>query len=1108
LQTGLSDRLGLNMADNVEEKLDALVARVTKVRRWLVTLAVLKIAALCLVFVSLYVGVYAWLDHRRNFDEVGRITAFVLLLTGFTVLLIKLTKSLLVHLSCSEAANYIENIRSFDQQLVTAIEYYENKHDYPYSKALAEQLVLNVDKESEKFRFDSTVEKWKGYALSAVILFGLFAAWFYVHDNYVYFSSYFARLIRPLASVEPLSATSLQSMTEDIITEPDSKVTFTAEIKGRAPEFGKLVLVGLEPEVGDESLQAGREELQVRPDFDEEKMAKFEVSKSFSQTGRFKYRFEAGSASTDWKTLTVCEPPEVEGMTADVTLPQRPPRRKWIKPYTEQIEDNVLEVIQRSEVTLNVQATDKLKEVVITGSDGKQLTRQLNGVKQFSYSFTADTSGSFKFQLVNEQGLANEDVPDLEVRVKMDEPPKFKLVSPEGDYLATDVASVPISFEVTDDFGLDSASMYIEIPGWQPEETVIPIEEGVRSKVFTHIIELENYNLNVGDSILFYAQAGDIDTGSALEKRTSKSEVYFIEIRPYRQNWRPRPGGGPSQAQGGGSPPVELLNILEYTRAILKKTWDIAGKSSPTEQDRSRLGFINNDVRYCAEQLALIRDDSEYGFNDTQKAVLNAVLGYYGQASRYLDEHNAASAIAPEKSAYLTLRKFILELDLELNPPESGQGQQPERPDSVKLQEMQYFSEEDKERIEEELRKLQQKLKKVTREQKDLKRTFENFLEQQAREKEDAEQKSDSEQSGPGEEKQTRSRDPDKEQVGERGGQKDKSASGSSGAKSQSASNSQNSGRSQTASDSSSVGNKQGSVESRSGSQGQNSGKEEAASDGRGTSGGKSTGKEQKDGQVQGSDKSGTAIRYGTSYSAAQAKLRMMQAKQRALYEQVSQLKRDLQRLPEVLEGGQAGGRSEAQKHLDEALAKMDNFQEVLSEARYDADVDKSKSNRAVELMESAERELDLAQETLDDELALSEEQRLAQEAQEIAEQLADDADALDGSVTPLERAEMLARLEAAKRLLEKMPEPQWATIENKQNKGTSSSAPVFTRNPNLSPAEAARQMARQFWSIAINAKKYRQQLIEDEPSDVKFYGQENEFFENAAKFDQEAVKK
>ncbi|MHC4560131.1 MAG: hypothetical protein ACYS80_22835, partial [Planctomycetota bacterium] len=84
------------MAENVEEKLDALVGRVTKVRRWLVTLAVLKVAALCLIFVSVYVGLYAWLDHRKNFDEIGRIIAFILLLTGLVLLLYRLTKCLLV----------------------------------------------------------------------------------------------------------------------------------------------------------------------------------------------------------------------------------------------------------------------------------------------------------------------------------------------------------------------------------------------------------------------------------------------------------------------------------------------------------------------------------------------------------------------------------------------------------------------------------------------------------------------------------------------------------------------------------------------------------------------------------------------------------------------------------------------------------------------------------------------------------------------------------------------------------------------------------------------------------------------------------------------------
>ena len=233
----------------------------------------------------------------------------------------------------------------------------------------------------------------------------------------------------------------------------------------------------------------------------------------------------------------------------------------------------------------------------------------------------------------------------------------------------------------------------------------------------------------------------------------------------------------------------------------------------------------------------------------------------------------------------------------------------------------------------------------------------------------------------------------------------------------------------------------------------------------------------------------------------------MLQAKQKALQEQVSQLKRDLQQLPEISEAGQNKGRAEAQKHLDEAVAKMGDFQERLAEARYQADMDRRKSNETVKLIESAEHQMDLAKEALDGELMLSDEEKVEQKAQEMAEQLAEDADALDKSVTPIEREEMLARLEAAKRLLKMMPEPQWSTV-SKGGSNQSQASRVLTKNPNIAPAEIARQMARQFWSIAVDVKKRRQQLIKDEPSDVKFHGQENEFFENAAKFEAKPVQK
>ena len=1169
------------MAQTEQDRLDTLVLRVKKVRRWLVTLAVLRVAALCLIFVSAYIGVYAWLDHRFNFDQTGRIAALFLLIAGLAVLVHRLTKLLLGHISCSAAANYIENKQSFDQQLVTAIEYYENKQDYPYSSALAEQLVFQVEKDSAEYRFDATVQKWQGYVLGAIISFGLVVAWFYVKDNYVYFASYLARLTRPLASVKALSPTHLKSVTKDIVAEPDSEVLFAAEIDGRMPESGELVVVSLESESaedtgkqeggtsslrdGDGSMQA-IPKLRLRlPPIKEGQTTRLEASRSFSQPGQFKYRFETESTSTPWHTLNISPAPEIESMTAQVMLPRKPPGRKWIKPYTESIENNTLEVVPGSHVTLNVHATDKLKKVVATDLDGKPMPKRLAVPYKYKLQSNPHKHGSVRFDLVNEQGLANNDLPGLEVIVKTDEPPKFELLSPEGDYLATDVASVPVSFKVTDDFGLESVEMCLEIPGQKPAIWSIPVEEGIRSIMFTHTIELEEYNLSIGDSILFHASATDIDTGSTPENRTSSSEMYFIEIRPCRQQWHPKSGGKPSP--NGMPAPVELLNILEYTRAIVKKTWAIAEKPDLTDQDRSALESIDNDVRYCAEQLALIRDDSDYGWQEPHKAVLNTVIRYYHQASQHLARNNAASAMAPEKNAYRILRKFILESELELNPPPSGQSPPQEKPDSVKLQERPpEYAEMEPERIESELQQMQQKLDKLTKEQEILKRTFKNFLEKQAENKQSAQKTTSQEASNAKSGEQDQDKAAENQQGQASSGQKgeqppadQESQDSQSAAGGQSGSEGQTSSEGKSASGSPGTDNKQSNTENESTSNSSRANDQQSATEGQSPSGEQGSEKSQSatgsssaerprvqqvahpteekqsvtqgqsgtESQAPGEDKNASSSQspgqgghtsesqdenqtYSgspTSMANTDLRLRMLQAKQRALQEQVSQLKRDLQQLPQTTQSNSEEGRDQAQKHLDEALEKMDDFQARLTESRYQAQMDARQSSEALETMEDAKRQMDLAQKAIENELTWTDDQRMANEAQEMAEQLAADADAFDESVTEAEREDMLARLEAAKRLLEMMPEPQWAQV-GKGRRNSSSPTAVLTKNPNLAPAEAARQMARQFWSIALNAKKRRQQLVEDESSDVKFYGQENEFFENAAKFESEPVQK
>ena len=117
------------MTTDAETTLNDLIARVGRVRRWLLALSALKIAALGLASVSLYIGLYAWIDHHMRFGRFGRVSAFVLFVAMIAAGLYYVIRVLRRDMTYAHAANHVENLHSFDQQLVAAVEYYEGKGD-------------------------------------------------------------------------------------------------------------------------------------------------------------------------------------------------------------------------------------------------------------------------------------------------------------------------------------------------------------------------------------------------------------------------------------------------------------------------------------------------------------------------------------------------------------------------------------------------------------------------------------------------------------------------------------------------------------------------------------------------------------------------------------------------------------------------------------------------------------------------------------------------------------------------------------------------------------------------------------------------------------------
>jgi hypothetical protein len=1064
------------MDRDTDDILNHLIARVHRVRCWLLALSVLKSAAVGLGGLCTYIGLYAWIDHHAHFNHWGRLAALlvlVLLLAGLGWLLVRVLRR---DMKDSHAASYIEGRRSFQQQLVAAVEYFEGQSDYPYSKPLVARLVRQVDDAAREFRFDSVIDTWQHYVLAGCIVLGLSVVSMFLSRNVFYLSCYLGRLLQPFARIEPVPDAVFESITQDIVAAHDVPVTLTAAVRGRLPASATLVLTRQGDDDVDDAAQEP-ETVRVNPTVDAQGNATFSVTTSFPAPGQLTYRFEADGAVSDPHTIKVCEPPAVKTITATVLRPEA--KRGPADTDSQPVRDGVLHVLPHSSIEFQVESTVPLREATAATAGGKSQTLPLDNAQAFGFQVTADEPADIEVKLVSADGLPNREPQRVRVLMKSDEPPQFSLLVPEGDYLTTDVASVPIAFDIRDDFGLDSAELCAEFPDGRV--TVLDAQAPADAKrvAVMHTLELEQYPLKVGDSILFYARAKDIDTGQRKTNAggSSSSEIYFIEIRPYRQYWHPEQGGGKPQP---GMIPEDLMAVLEYTRAILKKSWALAEEAPMTAERRSRMETLGGEVKHCAEQLGRIRDDPDYGFSEPAKAELGRIIERYERGSDALGRRDGAAALAVVKDAYRLLRQFIDELYLKWTPPQSGP-RPPPKQERIRLQEQPQNSTLDQQHTENQLQELQRKIEKLAREQKSLNVSLRDTLREQ--QPAESQPSAGSPSSGPSSGSRSESSsaqvsqspsDTASQEKGRTDQQKDGGQGNPTRADAQS-SGTQQSGRPQDPSGqaaSKRSGGAEGAQDSAPGAADQTTDRRSHQSLSRGAPSGPG--------------------------SSAEARLRMLEARQKALHGEAAQVQAELQQVPVSESSPQGRTREQAQGHVGQATEKMTRFEEKLTQMRYDPSIFARKTEDISELADSVSRELLEAGKAIRQGLSTGKPQTTDAKAQEMAEQLAEDAETLEESLSPAERQRMLERLEAAKRLLETLAGPQWATVSGG---GTPGGAHVYTKDAYMAPAETAHLLARQFWSIALEAREKGLPPVADEPSDVEFFQAQSEFFEAAARY-------
>jgi hypothetical protein len=284
----------------------------------------------------------------------------------------------------------------------------------------------------------------------------------------------------------------------------------------------------------------------------------------------------AGGNSPDYK-IAVFDYPSLLRADASLIFPAYTGLTNKTVPDTRRIS-----AIEGTRLTYTLQLNKPVKRArFVNGDTSLDLALQSNAVALLA-AYPLTNSARYTLALEDAEGRASKFPADFVFQVLTNRRPELKLVFPHGDQRVSRLEEMQLQGEATGDFGLLKYGVGYGIAGQDPRYIELGGQApGKEKRSFNYMIPLENLGLEEDQVIGYFVWADD--HGPDGHPRRTFSDIFFAEIRPFEEIFRPEQSGASengSQGQQGGeeSPSVKLA---ELQKEIVVATWKLQEKRSP-----------------------------------------------------------------------------------------------------------------------------------------------------------------------------------------------------------------------------------------------------------------------------------------------------------------------------------------------------------------------------------------------------------------------------------------------------------------------------------------------------------------------------------------------
>ena len=374
------------------------------------------------------------------------------------------------------------------------------------------------------------------------------------------------------------------------------------------------------------------------------------------------YRVEYAAETTRDFKVRVFEQPRLERADATLHFPEYTKLPDKTVPDTRRIA-----AVEGTKVDFELQLNKPVKSATLVAKDGRTVPLSVASEKPEAAlrDFALQTSGTYELRLTDADGRESKVPAQFAFEALPNRRPELKFAAPKGDQRVTSIQELTFRAETWDDFGLARYGLSVNVAGRGETDLELGRDSRVdERREFAHLLKLEELGVKPDELVSWFLWAED--TGPDGKPRRTASDMFFAEVRPFEEIYRPGDGqeGGQQQQGGGGS---EANQAAHSQKEIISASWNIkraedgnTGTPSPSEKYLKDTPVVRDAQAEVLKKATALAEKVE---DPKSRALVDNVVKEMQTALERLEAATKSpaplpDAIAAEQAAYNALLKL------------------------------------------------------------------------------------------------------------------------------------------------------------------------------------------------------------------------------------------------------------------------------------------------------------------------------------------------------------------------------------------------------------------------------------------------------------------